>query len=179
MRSKTRVLAVLSAAVVSMAIAASSSAAADSVVIGSVNPATGETTLLTDKLKKQFTDGGAIAYLYLLARPEGAGYALVRAGRAIDGSCHTELIQTAVAGTDVVLVGPLLQFVFTCEGIEDRCRPKDGGFFPVLCMPNTAMTGCACKPAQYAAPSVGPKCEKVPVVAVIDLSDVVFHSTLD
>ena len=70
MRSKNRVLAVLSAAVVSMAIAASSAAAADSVVIGSVNPVTGETTLLMDKLKKQFTDGGAIAHLYLLARPE-------------------------------------------------------------------------------------------------------------
>jgi hypothetical protein len=52
MRSKNRALAVLSATVAAMAIAASSTAAAEGVVIGSVNPVTSQTTLLTDKLKK-------------------------------------------------------------------------------------------------------------------------------
>lgn len=171
MRSNNRALAVLSAAVVSMAVAASSAAAADRVVIGSVNPATGETTLLTDKLKKKFVDGGAIAHLYLLARPEGAGYALVRAGRAIDGACHTELIATEVAGTDVVLDGPHLELLFTCEELDGRCRPEDP-FLPVFCIPNDAVTACACRPGQFAAPAPSPKCQKDYTVAVIDLSDV-------
>jgi hypothetical protein len=158
MRSNNRALAVLSAAVVSLSLAASAAVAADGVVIGSVNPVTGQTTLLTDKLKKQFTDGGAIAHLYLLARPEGAGYALVRAGRDAEGDCHTELIATETSGSDVLLRTPL-QPLFTCEEVDDNCRPKPG--LVVFCIPADTLTGCGCKPGFAVAPSSGPRCERV------------------
>jgi hypothetical protein len=166
MHSKNRVLAVLSAAVVSMAIAASSAAAADSVVIGSVNPVTGQTTLLTDKLKKQFTDGGPISQLYLLARPEGAGFGLVRAGRSIEGLCHTEVLDTLVSGNDVVVVGPHLQLAYTCETTGNGCGLEEGGIQFVCAA--TAAGGCKCAPHGDSS-----TCEKVIVSAVIDLSDVV------
>jgi hypothetical protein len=171
MRSKNRALAVLSAAVVSMGIAASSAAAAEGVVIGSVNPVTGQTTLLTDKLKKQFTDGGAIEHLYLLARPEGAGYALVRVGRAIDGSCHTELIVTELADGDVLLRAPV-QLLFTCEDIDDRCS-STGVLLHGLCSPAATFSGCKCY--SDATGGAGPKCEKVVATAVLDLSDILNH----
>jgi hypothetical protein len=172
MRSKNRVLTVLSAAVVSMAIAASSTAAAESVVIGSVNPVTGQTTLLTDKLKKQFPDGGAIEHLYLLARPDDAGYALVRVGRALDGSCHTELIATEASGTDVVLAGPFLRLLFTCEDIDNHCS-STGVQLHGLCSPAATFAGCKC--LSDATGGDVPKCRKVISVGTVDLSDVVNH----
>jgi hypothetical protein len=175
MRSKNRVLTVLSAAIVSMAIVASSAAAAEGVVIGSVNPVTGQTTLLTDKLKKQFTDGGAIEHLYLLARPEGAGYALVRAGRAADGSCHTELIATDVSGTDVRLGGPQLEIMFTCEDVDGRCAAT-GVLLHGMCLPAATFAGCKClSDAPPAAGEAVPKCRKEYTSILVDLSDVVYH----
>jgi hypothetical protein len=175
MHSKNRALAVLSSAVVAIALAASSAPAADGVVIGSVNPVTGQTTLLTDKLRKQFTDGGAIEYLYLLARPEGAGYALVRAGRAIDGSCHTEVIATEVANGDVVLRAPL-ELAFTCEDVDHRCS-STGVLLHGMCRPAATFDGCKCVSDATGGPV--PKCQKVIAVAVLDLSDVVFHAGQD
>jgi len=172
MRSKNHVLTVLSAAFAAMAIAAASAAAAEGVVIGSVNPVTGQTTLLTDKLKKQFPDGGAIAHLYLLARPEDAGYALVRVGWALDGSCHTELIAAEMSGPDVVLDGPQLQLLFTCEDIDGRCA-STGELLHGMCSPAATFAGCKClsDPAGGAG-GTGPKCKKVVSVATVDLSDV-------
>jgi hypothetical protein len=150
----------LSAAVVSMAVASRPSAAAEAVVIGSVNPATGQTTLLTDKLKKSFPDGGPIAHLYLLAQPGGGGgHALVRAGRDAEGDCHTELIATETVGTDVILREPLRP-LYTCEEVENNCRPKPG--LVVFCVPaDDTPTGCGCRPAFAVAPTPGPRCERV------------------
>jgi hypothetical protein len=172
MRSNTRALAAISAAVVSMAMAASSAAAADSVVIGTVNPVTGQTTLLTDKLKKHFPDGGAIEHLYLLARPEGAGYALVRVGQAIDGSCHTELIATEVADGDVSLRPPL-QVLFTCEDVDNRCS-STGVLLHGRCSPAATFSGCKClSDAPPGGGDAGSKCKKDYTNSTIDLSDVV------
>jgi hypothetical protein len=160
MCSKRRTFAVLISVLVSMSVWAPSFLAAADAVIGSVNPTTGQTTLFTDRLKTQFPDGGPIAHLYLVARPNPpGGYALVRAGRLATGACHTELIAVQVSGNDVVLPR-LVRTLFSCEDIDGRCHPKPDNP-PVFCVVDDAVTGCACKPSQFAANPPGPDCERV------------------
>ena len=152
-------------------------AAAESAVVGSVNPFTGQATLLTDRLKTEFPDGGSIRQLYAVARGGDIsnGFVLVRAGRRASGGCHTEVIalhRTEAENLLFLTATPVL--LFTCEEIDDRCRPDEG---PVLCMPNAAHTACGCLPAFAAAPAPSPKCQKTfSFPWTLALSDVV-HGT--
>lgn len=158
MFSRRRAGALLGAVLAMTALAVPSSFAAD-VVIGSVNPVTGQPTLFTDLLKTRFPDGGPITHLYLAARGGDAsnGYALVRAGTLFSGACHSEAIAVGQVGHSLFVHAVPIP-LFGCEEIDDRCGSGGG---VALCMPNNLMTTCQCKPPFAAGPGPGPKCEKV------------------
>ena len=165
----------LSFSTLAAGLAFTASAAAEGVVVGSVNPFTGQATLLKDRLKTEFPDGGSIRELYAAARGGDIsnGFVLVRAGRYASGGCHTEVIElTRTENLLSLTATPIL--LFTCEEVEDRCRPDEG---PVLCMPNAAHTACGCLPAGFSQPAPTPKCQKTfNLPWILRLADIVSAS---
>ena len=174
MQFRARALAVLCAAAAVLPFQAAPAAAEESVVIGHLNETTGEATLFSARLKKAFPDGGPIKEAYLKQRANGQGWILVRAGTLNDAAstCWSEIFHVGLEGNDFVLTEHLVP-LFSCEEVEDRCKPS--GFNPVLCIPTTDETNCACRPPQYAAPATGPKCKKVYEWLSTSIWDIVLH----
>ena len=160
MNSNSLVRAVLSTALALGGALVAGDALAQDVVVGSVDLATGQATLLTDRFKTEFPDGGPILRLVAKARADNManGFVLVRAGRLKSGACHTEVIGlTQVADQLVLSATPV--FRFSCEEVEERCD-TDGGY-PAICMPDDTNTVCQCRPGFAAGPGTSPRCEKV------------------
>jgi len=173
MRTRIAALAVLLCTAAAFAMDASPAAAEETVVIGRLNPTTGQATLYTDRLRKTFPDGGSIKEAYLQKRANG-DWVLVRAGTLADATstCWSEIFHTGLEGNDFVLTEHLVP-VFSCAEVEDRCKPS--GMNPVLCIPTSDEQNCACRPPQFAAPAPSPKCKKVYEWLSTSLWDIVLH----
>jgi hypothetical protein len=63
--------------------------------------------------------------------------------------------------------------LFSCEEVEERCKPS--GMYPVACLLTPDETNCACRPATFAAPAPTPRCKKVYETISTSIWDIVWH----
>jgi hypothetical protein len=114
-----------------------------SVVIGTIDPATGRAHLDERLLRRDFADGGVIKHF--LAMPFHDGYNLLRIGHDADGNCRTEALR--LARSDFKLKVQDVRWFTTCSSSTCGANNDDGDADTIdfaMCSPNHAKTACDC-----------------------------------